>query len=339
MVDFNSKYSGGISNFFNKPTPFKNIQLGVVLTTGKVAVSTNSKANQNRDLRFNADEHAIRCRVLGSQYDNNLTTDELPNCFPLLPKHLNIVPKEREVVLVITFGEDEKHSDRFYIGPIISSLDKLNFDSTDGTAMSNLAVGLTSPAVNLDRLPEADGIYDNPQNLIIEGRNNTDIIQRDNEVLIRSGKFTLNNPLSFNKRNPAYIQLKFNQDIIDADGQKKNVSVNNIVANKINLLTYSGGQPEFDDLTNVDKDTRIPNYITDEQLNTIMETAHPLVFGDTLVQYLRLFKRALINHVHNGNGNKATDRTDGGGTLPLEDFLKNAERLEKEMLSKNIRIN
>jgi hypothetical protein len=239
MVDFNSKYSGGISNFFNKPTPFKNIQLGVVLTTGKVTVSTNSKANQNRDLRFNADEHAIRCRVLGSQYDNDLTTDELPNCFPLLPKHLNIVPKEREVVLVITFGEDEKHSDRFYIGPIISSLDKLNFDSTDGTAMSNLAVGLTSPAVNLDRLPEADGIYDDPQNLIIEGRNNTDIIQRDNEILIRSGKFVINNPLVFNKENPSFIQINSDMSYEEEDGRvKSNVSVTNIVSDKINLLTY-----------------------------------------------------------------------------------------------------
>jgi hypothetical protein len=337
MVDFNSKYSGGISNFFNKPTPFKNIQLGVVLTTGKVAVSTNSKANQNRDLRFNADEHAIRCRVLGSQYDNDLTTDELPNCFPLLPKHLNIVPKEREVVLVITFGEDEKHSDRFYIGPIISSLDKLNFDSTDGTAMSNLAVGLTSPAVNLDRLPEADGIYDDPQNLIIEGRNNTDIIQRDNEILIRSGKFVINKPLVFNKENPSFIQINSDMSYEEDNGRvRNNVSVTNIVSDKINLLTYKDGAPAFNNLTKVVN--RKPTYIDNEELQNILNEAHPLVFGDTLVSYLQLFKAALVNHVHNGNGNKPTDRTDTG-TLPLKEFLDQAEQLEKDMLSKNIRIN
>lgn len=339
MYRINSKYAIGKENAFDRSKSFKNIQFGVVTVVGKVAVNSDNERNRAQDVRFNADEHAIRCRIIGSGYDNKVPDAELPNCFPLLPKHLNFVPKINEVVLVMTFGEDERFNDRFYIGPINSTPTKLNIDTIDTTALANFSEGTTTPAAEISKIPTANGIYDDPQHVIIEGRNNTDIIQRDNEILIRSGKFTLNNPLSFNKRNPAYIQLKFNQDIIDADGQKKNVSVNNIVANKINLLTYSGGQPEFDDLTNVDKDTRVPNYITDEQLNTIMETAHPLVFGDTLVQYLRLFKRALINHVHNGNGNKATDRTDGGGTLPLEDFLKNAERLEKEMLSKNIRIN
>jgi len=250
---------------------------------------------------------------------------------------LNIVPKEREVVLVITFGEDEKHSDRFYIGPIISSLDKLNFDSTDGTAMSNLAVGLTSPGVNLDRLPEADGIYDDPQNLIIEGRNNTDIIQRDNEILIRSGKFVINNPLVFNKENPSFIQINSNMSYEDDNGRvRNNVSVTNIVSDKINLLTYKEGSPEFNNLTKVVD--RKPTYIDNKELQNILNEAHPLVFGDTLVSYLQLFKAALVNHVHNGNGNKPTDRTDTP-TRALEEFLNQAEQLEKDMLSKNIRIN
>ena len=333
------KYSTGKENAFNSSKSFKNIQFGIVTTVGKVDVNSESEKNRAQDVRFNADEHAIRCRIIGSSFDNKYSDSELPNCFPLLPKHLNFVPKVNEVGLVFTFGEDERFNDRFYIGPLNSTPTKLNIDTIHTTALSNFSEGNTTPAAEISKIPSADGVYDNPQHVIIEGRNNTDIIQRDNEILIRSGKFVLNNPLVFNKRNPAYIQLKFNQDIIDADGQKKNVSVNNIVANKINLLTYTGGNPEFNDITNVNTDTREANYITDDQLNTILQTAHPLVFGDTLVQYLKLLKKALINHVHNGNGNKPTDRTDGGGSLPVEDFLKNAERLEKEMLSKNIRIN
>lgn len=338
MLQFSSKYTIGKDSGSNNSKSFKNIQLGIVTTVGKVEVNNDTNKKRAHDTRFNADDHVIRCRIIGSEFDNKFSDSELANCFPLLPKHLNFVPKINEVVLVITLSEGERFNDRFYIGPINSSPSKLDIDTIDTTALSNFADGNTTPAAEISKIPSADGIYADPQNVVIQGRQNTDIIQKDNEVLIRSGKFIYNNPLAFNKRNPAYIQLKFNQSVIDADGQKKTVSVNNIVANKINLLTYDGGKPAYN-LTNVDGATRQANYISDDELNNILQTAHPLVFGDTLIQYLKLLKRALINHVHNGNGNKATDRTDGGGTLPLEDFLKSAERLEKEMLSNNIRIN
>jgi hypothetical protein len=32
-----------------------------------------------------------------------------------------------------------------------------------------------------------------------------------------------------------------------------------------------------------------------------------LPFGDVLLEYLKLLKEALFSHVHNGNGNTATD--------------------------------
>ena len=335
-----SKYSFGLPNSFDNNKSFDNIQIGVVKTVGKVKVNTSSERVKNKDTRFNSDEHAIRCRIVGSDFDNNTLDGELPNCYPLLPKHLNFVPKENEVVLIFTFGNNDRFSDRFYIGPITSSLTKLNGDTIDATALSNFGNGITSPYPEIDKIPSANGIYENPQNVVIDGRYNTDIIQRENEVIIRSGKFINNDPLKFNSVNPGYIQLKFNQEITDEDtGNKSSISVSNIVANKINLLTYKDGSPEFDNLTSVNKESNIAEYISDEQLNTILSEAHPLVFGDTLVEYLKLLKKALVNHVHNGNGNKPTDRTDGGGSLPLEDFIKSAERLEKEMLSKNIRIN
>lgn len=337
MYQFNSKYSFGKSNSFNNVGKIQNFHLGIVQAVGKVPLNRNDEQAFNRDSRFNADTHAIRCRILGSNNDNQILDSELPNCFPLLPKHLNFVPKIGEVVLLFTFSEDDKYSDRFYIGPIVSDVTKLKMDSINNTALSNFSFGLTRPNTEIDKIITADGIYDDPQNVIIDGRYNTDIIQRDNEVLIRAGKFKHNQPLVFNQTNPGYIQLKFNQTI-NENGTSKEVSVTNIVSNKINLLTYNGGSPQFNDLTSVNKQTKMSDYITTEQLNTILEEAHPLVFGDTLVEYLKLFRLALANHVHNGNGNKGTDRTDGNG-LPLNDFLKNAERLEKEMLSKNIRIN
>jgi len=74
-------------------------------------------------------------------------------------------------------------------------------------------------------------------------------------------------------------------------------------------------------------------------LKKILSEAHQLVFGDILLEYLRLLKDAFYSHVHNGNGNPPTDLTTSGNKLALALFKKNADDLEKSMLSKNIRIN
>jgi hypothetical protein len=344
-MSLNGKFSSGKASSFNKTSPFKNFQLATVIKVGKVPVSKDDKGAANRDRRFNADTHAIRVRIVGSKYDNGLTDFELPNCFPFLPRHINFVPKVGEVVMVMVMGEDEKFGDRWYTGPVISSDDKLNKDTIDGTAMSNLANGITQSSSEISFNPLANGVYENPQNVVIEGRDNTDLIQRSGEVLIRAGKFVSNNPLLFNATNPAYFQLKHNV-IVKGDlsptliNETEYGSVSNIVANKINLLTY--GTPtrnnETFNLTNVNENTKVADYITNDELNKIINTAHPAVFGDTLVEYLKLLREALTQHVHNGNGNEPTDRTDRG-TLALNDFITKAKELEKKMLSDNIRIN
>ena len=121
----------------------------------------------------------------------------------------------------------------------------------------------------------------------------------------------------------------------DDDDNTKNVTVTNIISDKINLLTYDGS-PKFDNLTIVNKDTRESEYINNETLQDILDDAHPLVFGDTLVEYLKLLKAAFVAHVHNGS-NPPTDFTPNGE--PLDKWKKKAEQLEKAMLSNNIRIN
>ena len=158
MYNFSSKYSIGGTNQFNKAKPFSNIQFGIVTTVGKVDVNLDSEKNKSNDVRFNSDEHSIRCRIIGSSYDNKYSDSELPNCFPLLPKHLNFVPKINEVVMVILLGEDDRYSDRFYIGPITSSLSKLNIDTIDTTALSNFSIGNTTPSPQISKITTAKGV-------------------------------------------------------------------------------------------------------------------------------------------------------------------------------------
>ena len=286
----------------------------------------------------------IKVRLKGSIAiggDDGIADADLPWCFPLLPKHLNTQPKPKEAVYIFTLGIDRQHVDRIYVGPIISQPQFLKKDPYYITALAGFSFGSQGPKVSIDTIPQLKGVFPDPQDVSIQGRFNTDITQKENEIVIRAGKFVSstpdkNNPFdfTFNAKTQGYIQIK-NDAIVkpksDTEEAEKG-TVTNIVSSKINLITHKDGSPRFN-VTNQD------NLIPDDELARILEEAHQMVFGDILLEYLKLLKDALLYHVHNGHGNMATDLTASGNKQAVADFKKKAEDLEKAMLSKNIRIN
>ena len=285
--------------------------------------------------------------------DDEIKSDitKLPWCYPLLPKHISIQPKVGEGVWIFVFNRKKEHSDRMFIGPIVSQLNKLDFDSAKTTGLAGLTFGPTLPTVNITNktnavaTPDLIGVFPNPEDVSIQGRYNTDITQKTNEIVIRAGKFvetpiydvTKNPyPFIFNKATQGFIQIKNNATIQTTKDDPTLVrdkvgTITNVVSNKINFITH-GGSPSFD-VTN-QKDL-----ISDEEMQRILSEAHQLPYGDTLLKYLKLLKEAFLNHVHNGHGNKATDLTLDGNKQALKSFLDEAKVLEDSMLSKNIRIN
>jgi hypothetical protein len=286
----------------------------------------------------------IKVRIKGPRNrggDDGIIDTELPWAFPLIPKHLSSQPKVGEAVFIICFNKDKRHVDRLYLGPIISQPQQLNYDPLYVSAIRGFSFASEAPTVSVATIPQIKGVFPDPQDVSIQGRYNTDITQKNNEVVIRAGKFNVtkpdgNNPypFTFNAKTQAYIQIK-NGAIIkpksDTEEAEKG-TVTNIVSNKINLITHKDGSPRFN-VTNQD------NLISDDELARILEEAHQMVFGDILLEYLKLLKDALLYHVHNGHGNMATDLTASGNKQAVADFKKKAEDLEKAMLSKNIRIN
>ena len=273
--------------------------------------------------------------------DGNTEDKDLPWCFPLLPKHLSVTPKIGESVLIFVFSDNQQHSDRLYIGPIISQLPLLDKDPFLFSSLDGFTFGLTEPKVNPKQIPELNGVFPEPHDISIQGRYNTDITQKNNEVVIRAGKFetiTPNNnnpyPFKFNTRTQGYIQIKNDVIVVPKNNNQNEQkgSVTNIVSNKINLITHADGSPRFN-ITNQD------NLISDDELANILDQAHQLPFGDVLLQYLILMKEALFNHVHNGNGGFPTDLAADGNKQSIAAFKAKADDLEKSMLSKNIRIN
>lgn len=271
--------------------------------------------------------------------DDGISDANLPWAQPLIPKFFGGQPKIGEAVYVFVFNQDKQNVDRMYMGPIISQPQQLFNDPYYVTALAGFSFGSEDPKVSVSTIPQLDGVFPDQGDVSVQGRYNTDMTQKYNEVVIRAGKFVpiagdKNNPFKFkyNASTQAYIQIKNDVQIKPKtdENEAEKGTITNIIANKINLLTHKDGSPRFD-LTNQ------KNLISDEEMAKILETAHQMVFGDILIQYLILLKEAVLNHVHNGNGNKATDLT--SGKLAVAEFVKKASDLENQMLSKNIRIN
>lgn len=327
MDDGNGKFFSGRVNPYNKSTGLKKVQIAEVISNddpqslGRIKVRIKGPANKGGD-------------------DSILDAD-LPWAFPMIPKFFGGTPKVKEAVLIFIFGNDKTHVDRLYVGPIISQPQQLNFDPYYVSALAGFSFGSQGPTVSYKTIPEVKGVFPDQEDVSIQGRFNTDITQKYNEIVLRAGKFVTttpneNNPFNFkfNTSTQGYIQIK-NDTITKAKTDttpEEKGTITNIVSSKINLLTHKDGSPIFN-TTNQD------NLISDEEMLRILDEAHQLPFGDILLQYLRLLKDAVFNHVHNGNGNKPTDLTASGNQQSLAIFKQKAEDLENQMLSKNIRIN
>jgi len=270
----------------------------------------------------------IKARIKG--VDDSKTTGNLPFSFPMLQKFFHVVPRIGETVMVFTPDPKNTNVDRVYVGPIISQPQRLYNDPELYTSRSLLDSGYKDPSPSPSSIPENKGVYPNKKEVAFQGRKNTDIIFKDNEVRIRAGKFiTTNNGEipKFNKINPAYIQLKHEAVIKKENGKSDELgSVTNIVASKINLLTHKDGAPRF---TLDDQD----DLIKEGELLKILEDSHQLVFGDKLVQYLKLQRAAFSNHVHRYHGKKAEDLS---GSDDIDNYL---DYDLDSMLSKNVRTN
>lgn len=331
----NSTFSTGRAGDGGINPSFKTMQLAQVVSVDKITVNQTDPNKKNKDLIYNSDPYIIRCKIVGGEYDNAYNIiDELPNCFPLIPKMLSPIPKVGETVLVFMYGPEDRYSDRFYIGPITSYLNLLDNQSLTAGSTANLSTGFYLPGKDLSQIESVKGVYpdyDTDNTFTIYGRDNTDIVFKSSEVLIRAGKFVEGDSLQFNQVNPAYIQIKSN---FNSEGKK--ISVNNIVADKINLISHNGS-PNYN-LTQRDLINRTTPYITDEELDKILTTSHPLVFGDILLQYLKALRLAFDNHVHNKFG--AAPPTDNITiSNAVADFRKLAPILEENMLSKNVTTN
>ena len=186
-----------MENFYSDSTDRRIIP---ILRLGEVIDNTDSK---NAGL--------IKARITG--VDALESNQSLIECVPLIPKFLTSIPKVGESIFIFQY-EDEKgpptskfNTKRFWIGPLISQPTKLEYEPTteSNAILPDGWTRLKDP--NLE-----EGAYGNKEDIILQGRYNTDIIQKDRETWIRVGKFLNGANNEFNSKDLGYIQLKYGGD-------------------------------------------------------------------------------------------------------------------------------
>jgi hypothetical protein len=240
--------------------------------------------------------------------------DDLPWCYPMLPKFFHIYPQVGEVVRI--FIEDIKYprTSRFWLGNIVSQLQKIEYDNIY-TALSTTNIGMLKPEKSISSYPDAEGVFPIKSDIAIIGKVNTDVILRLNEVHIRAGKHENGNPLKLNTKNPADISL-----VYESMGSESSdfYSSTVIESDKIAIISHTGN-PQFK-----------PARVTAEDRKRIFDEGHPLGRGDLIVQAFEVVRKALIAHIHGYSG-LPTDKTA---------IINDLEKLNFDaILQKNIVIN
>lgn len=263
----------------------------------------------------------LRVKVRLYPEDNQTADDnDLPYCFPLIPKMVHVNPKEGESVIVILAKQDNALGDRYFIGPIIAQPQNLEFAAADSGAYTLMQGSIIEPDVAPSNNPENLGSFPDREDISLRGRENTDLILKANEIRLRCGIHKGGeNKLAFNNENLGYIQMKYTHGL-SHNGRSFN-SVTNIVSDKINLLSYQ----TIDNFNLTDRN----GLITDSEIIKILDEAHQLPYGDILIDFLRKFLRAFVNHTHNFPGNP---------TLPTDEVTSIANYDLNQILCESIRI-
>jgi hypothetical protein len=258
------------------------------------------KKGQVESVRDTADGLRIKVRL---QQDGNLPSEELPYCFPLLPKTFQSVPKEGEGAFVIATISDNKESQRYYLGPIISQPqynEKCEYQDGRGVATSLLDGGTVGPLEKISNYKETSGAFPNVNDVAVVGRGREDIILKydktsevseiDLRAGIKGGGDNNVGNIIFNNIDPAYIQLKYKAGIGHGEKKEGN-SVINMVADRINIMSNRD--------SNVNSEIHNPNQlVNEEKINTLMDNLHQVPMGDKLVELLEIMKGAIMHHVH-----------------------------------------
>lgn len=227
------------------------------------------------DINDPLESQRIRVRIKG--LDDKTADANLPWCDSFLPMMHFVLPKRDELVKIMLFNSAEPNMRRQWVGPVISQFQSLKYDSYL-TANRNSALSNQTPDKATSKIPDAKGVYPERDDVALLGRDNADVILKQNLVLIRAGKFVQGNNVQLNNTNPTYVHLRMSND-----GSKSYAAM---VANQIFLIGHDLGNTSY------------PAILTDKILADIEKNADPAVLGNPLYELLVFLVTFCLTHVH-----------------------------------------
>jgi hypothetical protein len=137
---------------------------------------------------------------------------------PLLPFSISIQPKEGEYVHVIYGDKSYKYQNQFYIPGVFSSPMAINYENFNASQTFLASGGRVDETLllknELDQYYDtrSEGIFPTPEDNALLGRGSADVIVKENEVLLRAGKFSgfltpSKYPTGYDKRS--FLQLSY----------------------------------------------------------------------------------------------------------------------------------
>ena len=247
------------------------------LRAGKFIEGANNKFN-TEDIGY------IQLKYGGEKLKRTTETKEVVN-------YVDPKPETSIIVEMITYNAN---------GPLSNDLPPESFKSPYitktvlGIKIRNIKTGKEVSNISQEFLGQ------NSRELAILSAENYIKLNRGSKWIIRSNASDLLNKFPNASNNVAIFSINpvkstkiVTQNKFIANNDSK-TSVVNVVANKINLISHNG-EHTFD-LTNP------KGLITDDEQKEINSQAHPLVYGDKLVEFLELMRNYVNLHVHNYNG-------------------------------------
>lgn len=234
------------------------------------------------------------------------SNDLIPWAFPLLPKSVQVVPKEGEAVLVIADEAGEfATAQRYYLGPLISQ-PQFNTYCPAENATTLLQMASLKPLPSIDWNDQTTGSFPGEKDVALVGRGAEDVVMKYDEknkiseldlrAGIRRTQYVddsapmMGTNIIFNGADPAYIQLKYKQGIATGDKKAAN-SLINMVANRINIMSNLDTDINHDLGDN-------KTLVKESEIDGVMGRLHQVPKGDKLVELLEIMKGAILHHVH-----------------------------------------
>lgn len=202
---------------------------------------------------------------------------------PFLPLHLMVLPKNGENVNLI-LKRYNKSEEYLWVGPI-------NYDYNHLDNANTLVDKVHYNGKPITKIPEAKGIYPKLDDVIINGRYNSDIILGKNKLRLRTGFRKINDYNVYNNRLQTYNLLTN----YEYGGVERGV---NLLVSQHILLASQNGLKQFE-INDANEN------ITNETLTKMINEMESMVYGDKLVEFLLLIVDFVCNHTHNFHKMKA----------------------------------